>query len=147
MLGEKNFFGLSFLSVSLTRYEIRDVHLVEESVLESLKVKADFHNFKPRPFNMREFYDRTGHDINDMLLSCHFHGTECRAEDFKVVSVLSPSMSLLKRSNIATYWRLTFKVLHLHLKEISLGSRRIRREQQEITVRTVKRHSESATVC
>uniref|UniRef100_H2RWH8 Acid-sensing (proton-gated) ion channel 1a n=1 Tax=Takifugu rubripes TaxID=31033 RepID=H2RWH8_TAKRU len=55
------------------RYEIRDIHLVEESVLESLKVKADFHNFKPRPFNMREFYDRTGHDIKDMLLSCHFH--------------------------------------------------------------------------
>lgn len=103
--GKKDFFGLSFLSVSLTRYEIRDIHLVEESVLESLKVKADFHNFKPRPFNMREFYDRTGHDINDMLLSCHFHGTECRAEDFKVVSVLSLSVSLLKRSNIATYWR------------------------------------------
>lgn len=99
---KKKFFGLSFLSVSLTRYEIRDVHLVEESVLESLKVKADFHNFKPRPFNMREFYDRTGHDINDMLLSCHFHGTECRAEDFKVVSVLSLYSSLTKRSNIAT---------------------------------------------
>ncbi|XP_061909923.1 acid-sensing ion channel 1-like isoform X3 [Entelurus aequoreus] len=72
------------------RYEIRDLHLVEESVLESLKVKADFHNFKPRPFNMMEFYDRTGHDINDMLLSCHFHGTECRAEDFKVLIYLPP---------------------------------------------------------
>lgn len=81
--------SLSCLSgVFFSRYEIRDIHLVEESVLESLKVKADFHNFKPRPFNMREFYDRTGHDINDMLLSCHFHGTECRAEDFKVVSFL-----------------------------------------------------------
>lgn len=67
------------------RYEIRDVQMVEESVLESLRVKADFHNFKPRPFNMREFYDRTGHDINDMLLSCHFHGAQCRAEDFKAV--------------------------------------------------------------
>ncbi|KAK0136373.1 Acid-sensing ion channel 1 [Merluccius polli] len=66
-------------------YEIRDVHLVEENVLESLKLKADFHNFKPRPFNMREFYDRTGHDIGDMLLSCHFRGLECRAEDFKVM--------------------------------------------------------------
>lgn len=75
-------------SVLAGRYEIRDIHLVEENVLETLKVKADFHNFKPRPFNMREFYDRTGHDINDMLLSCHFHGTECRAEDFKVVSSL-----------------------------------------------------------
>lgn len=81
--------SLSCLSgVFFSRYEIRDIHLVEESVLESLKVKADFHNFKPRPFNMREFYDRTGHDINDMLLSCHFHGTECRAEDFKVVSFI-----------------------------------------------------------
>ncbi|XP_053705555.1 acid-sensing ion channel 1A-like isoform X1 [Synchiropus splendidus] len=67
------------------RYEIRDVHLVEESVLESLKVKADFHNFKPKPFNMLEFYDRTGHDINEMLLSCRFHGSECTAADFKVV--------------------------------------------------------------
>lgn len=84
----KTLSGLSCLSVYLSRYEIRDIHLVEESVLESLKVKADFHNFKPRPFNMREFYDRTGHDINDMLLSCHFHGTECRPEDFKVVSCL-----------------------------------------------------------
>lgn len=59
---------------------------MEESVLESLKVKADFQNFKPRPFNMREFYDRTGHDLKEMMLSCHFHGTECRAEDFTVVS-------------------------------------------------------------
>ncbi|KAI4890627.1 hypothetical protein NFI96_022166 [Prochilodus magdalenae] len=67
-------------------YEIRDTHLVEESVLETLKVKADFLTFKPRPFNMREFYDRTGHDIKDMLLSCYYRGVECSAEDFKVVS-------------------------------------------------------------
>uniref|UniRef100_A0A6Q2YE67 Acid sensing ion channel subunit 1 n=1 Tax=Esox lucius TaxID=8010 RepID=A0A6Q2YE67_ESOLU len=67
------------------RYEIRDIHLVEDNVLEALKIKADFHNFKPRPFNMREFYDRTGHDIKDMLLACHFRGTECRPEDFQVV--------------------------------------------------------------
>ncbi|XP_018602229.1 acid-sensing ion channel 1-like [Scleropages formosus] len=68
------------------RYEIRDTHLVEESVLETLKVKADFHNFRPRPFNMREFYDRTGHDIKDMLLSCRYRGVECSAEDFTVGS-------------------------------------------------------------
>ncbi|CAB1353269.1 unnamed protein product [Coregonus sp. 'balchen'] len=65
-------------------YEIRDTHLVEESVLETLKIKADFLNFKPRPFNMREFYDRTGHDIKDMLLSCYYCGVECSAEDFTV---------------------------------------------------------------
>ncbi|KAJ8259336.1 hypothetical protein COCON_G00183480 [Conger conger] len=67
------------------RYEIRDPHLVEESVLETLKVKADFHNFKPRPFNMFEFYDRTGHDIKDMLLACHYRGLECGAENFDVI--------------------------------------------------------------
>lgn len=35
---------------------------------------------------MLEFYNRTGHDIRDMLLSCHFRGKPCRPEDFKVVS-------------------------------------------------------------
>uniref|UniRef100_A0A673Z780 Si:dkey-57c15.1 n=1 Tax=Salmo trutta TaxID=8032 RepID=A0A673Z780_SALTR len=74
------------LSLLNGRYEIRDTHLVEESVLETLKIKADFLNFKPRPFNMREFYDRTGHDIKDMLLSCYYRGMECSAEDFTVVS-------------------------------------------------------------
>ncbi|XP_051550075.1 acid-sensing ion channel 1 isoform X3 [Myxocyprinus asiaticus] len=67
------------------RYEIRDTHLVEESVLMTLKDKADFSNFKPRPFNMREFYDRTGHDIKEMLLSCYYRGAECSAEDFSVI--------------------------------------------------------------
>uniref|UniRef100_A0AAY4BJ39 Acid-sensing ion channel 1 n=1 Tax=Denticeps clupeoides TaxID=299321 RepID=A0AAY4BJ39_9TELE len=67
------------------RYEIQDQNLVDESFLEILKLKADFQNFKPRPFNMREFYDRTGHNITDMLLSCHFRGSDCRPEDFKEV--------------------------------------------------------------
>ncbi|TRY95828.1 hypothetical protein DNTS_022045 [Danionella cerebrum] len=69
------------------RYEIRDTHMVEESVLMTLKDKADFSNFKPRPFNMREFYDRTGHDLKDMLLSCYYRGVECSAEDFTVMRI------------------------------------------------------------
>ncbi|KAK1799732.1 hypothetical protein P4O66_006267 [Electrophorus voltai] len=76
---------LKYLNLYL-RYEIRDTHLVEESVLETLKIKADFLTFKPRPFNMREFYDRAGHDIKEMLLSCYYRGMECSPEDFKVVS-------------------------------------------------------------
>ncbi|KAF4097405.1 hypothetical protein G5714_021413 [Onychostoma macrolepis] len=72
------------------RYEIRDTHLVEESVMMTLKDKADFSNFKPRPFNMREFYDRTGHDIKEMLLSCYFRGVECSPEDFSVLTYLPP---------------------------------------------------------
>ncbi|KAF7208160.1 acid-sensing ion channel 1B isoform X3 [Nothobranchius furzeri] len=67
------------------RYEIRDPHLVEENVLQILKEKTDFDTYKPRPFNMREFYDRTGHDIKDMLLACSYRGSECSAEQFKVI--------------------------------------------------------------
>ncbi|TTL41551.1 Acid-sensing ion channel 1A [Bagarius yarrelli] len=81
------------LAMLNSRYEIQDVHLVEESVLEALKIKADFQNFKPRPFNMLEFYNRTGHDIRDMLLSCHFRGKPCRPEDFKVGRDLTTSIS------------------------------------------------------
>lgn len=69
-----------------SRYEIRDPHLVEENVLQVLKDRADFDSYKPRPFNMREFYDRTGHDIKDMLLSCFYRGSECSADNFDVVS-------------------------------------------------------------
>ncbi|KAJ3602679.1 hypothetical protein NHX12_030428 [Muraenolepis orangiensis] len=58
--------------------------MVEENVLQVLKEKADFDSYKPRPFNMREFYDRTGHDIKDMLLACRYRGSECSAEDFTV---------------------------------------------------------------
>lgn len=76
------------------RYEIRDPHLVEENVLQVLKERADFDNYKPRPFNMREFYDRTGHDIKDMLLSCFYRGSECSADNFDVVSQPAP---LIKR--------------------------------------------------
>ncbi|XP_067361102.1 acid-sensing ion channel 1B isoform X3 [Channa argus] len=67
------------------RYEIRDPHLVEENVLQILKEKADFDKYKPRPFNMREFYERTGHDLKEMLLSCSYRGTECSSENFKVI--------------------------------------------------------------
>lgn len=68
------------------RYEIPDTQMADEKQLEILQDKANFRSFKPKPFNMREFYDRAGHDIRDMLLSCQFRGEVCSAEDFKVVS-------------------------------------------------------------
>ncbi|XP_056294590.1 acid-sensing ion channel 1B isoform X1 [Pseudoliparis swirei] len=73
------------LALLNSRYEIRDPHMVEENVMQVLKERADFVNYKPRPFNMREFYDRTGHDIKEMLLSCFYRGMECSAEDFRVI--------------------------------------------------------------
>lgn len=60
--------------------------MADEKQLENLQEKANFRNFKPKPFNMLEFSDRAGHDIREMLLSCSFRGEPCAAEDFKVVS-------------------------------------------------------------
>lgn len=68
------------------RYEIPDIQTADEKQLEILQDKANFRNFKPKPFNMLEFYDRAGHDIREMLLSCFFRGEQCTPEDFKVVS-------------------------------------------------------------
>ncbi|KAF7471791.1 Hypothetical predicted protein [Marmota monax] len=76
------------LALLNNRYEIPDTQMADEKQLEILQDKANFRSFKPKPFNMREFYDRAGHDIRDMLLSCHFRGEVCSAEDFKVVSPL-----------------------------------------------------------
>uniref|UniRef100_A0A8C8YPY0 Acid sensing ion channel subunit 1 n=1 Tax=Prolemur simus TaxID=1328070 RepID=A0A8C8YPY0_PROSS len=76
------------LALLNNRYEIPDTQMADEKQLEILQDKANFRSFKPKPFNMREFYDRAGHDIRDMLLSCHFRGEVCSAEDFKVKPTL-----------------------------------------------------------
>ncbi|XP_030410781.1 acid-sensing ion channel 1 isoform X2 [Gopherus evgoodei] len=73
------------LALLNNRYEIPDTQMADEKQLEILQDKANFRNFKPKPFNMLEFYDRAGHDIREMLLSCFFRGAECNPEDFKVV--------------------------------------------------------------
>ncbi|NWH80821.1 ASIC1 protein, partial [Piaya cayana] len=73
------------LALLNNRYEIPDTQTADEKQLEILQDKANFRNFKPKPFNMLEFYDRAGHDIREMLLSCFFRGEPCTPEDFKVV--------------------------------------------------------------
>ncbi|NXM85339.1 ASIC1 protein, partial [Oenanthe oenanthe] len=73
------------LALLNNRYEIPDIQTADEKQLEILQDKANFRNFKPKPFNMLEFYDRAGHDIREMLLSCFFRGEQCTPEDFKVV--------------------------------------------------------------
>lgn len=81
--------GLSLCLLFPLRYEIPDTQTADEKQLEILQDKANFRNFKPKPFNMLEFYDRAGHDIREMLLSCFFRGEQCSPEDFKVVSAPS----------------------------------------------------------
>ncbi|KQK74778.1 Amiloride-sensitive cation channel 2, neuronal [Amazona aestiva] len=73
------------LALLNNRYEIPDTQSADEKQLEILQDKANFRNFKPKPFNMLEFYDRAGHDIREMLLSCFFRGEQCTPEDFKVI--------------------------------------------------------------
>ncbi|KFZ65268.1 Acid-sensing ion channel 1, partial [Antrostomus carolinensis] len=74
------------LALLNNRKETRHPQPADEKQLEILQDKANFRNFKPKPFNMLEFYDRAGHDIREMLLSCFFRGEQCNPEDFKVVS-------------------------------------------------------------
>ncbi|XP_026535773.1 acid-sensing ion channel 1 isoform X1 [Notechis scutatus] len=73
------------LALLNNRYEIPDTQMADEKQLQILQEKANFRNFKPKPFNMREFSDRAGHDIQEMLLSCLFRGEPCGPADFKVV--------------------------------------------------------------
>uniref|UniRef100_A0ACB8ELC3 Acid-sensing ion channel 1 n=1 Tax=Sphaerodactylus townsendi TaxID=933632 RepID=A0ACB8ELC3_9SAUR len=72
------------LALLNNRYEIPDTQMADEKQVEILQEKANFRNFKPKPFSMLEFSDRAGHDIREMLLSCLFRGEPCAPEDFKV---------------------------------------------------------------
>uniref|UniRef100_A0A8C6XLF6 Uncharacterized protein n=1 Tax=Naja naja TaxID=35670 RepID=A0A8C6XLF6_NAJNA len=53
--------------------------------LAALRDKADFQGFKARPFDMAEFYNRTGHDLPEMLWRCAFRGVACSARNFTLV--------------------------------------------------------------
>uniref|UniRef100_UPI00358E17E9 acid-sensing ion channel 1-like n=1 Tax=Myxine glutinosa TaxID=7769 RepID=UPI00358E17E9 len=74
-----------FLRLLDARLEVPDAHLVDPGVFRSLRERADFRNFKPRPFSMREFYGRAGHDLRDMLIMCKFRGRFCSHLDFDKV--------------------------------------------------------------
>eukprot|EP00061_Rhincodon_typus_P018539 g47751.t1 len=74
---------LGLLNVHL---EIQSPQMADPIVLKALKEKADFTHYKPRVFNMREFYDRVGHSLKDMMLYCKFRGVRCTHKDFKTVS-------------------------------------------------------------
>ncbi|CAL8316375.1 unnamed protein product [Gadus morhua 'NCC'] len=76
------------LSLLNSNYQIANTHLAEPEVLASLKDKANFQNFKPKLFNMTDFYNRTGHDISDMLLQCTFRGEECHPSNFTTMNFI-----------------------------------------------------------
>uniref|UniRef100_A0A3B1IXQ6 Uncharacterized protein n=1 Tax=Astyanax mexicanus TaxID=7994 RepID=A0A3B1IXQ6_ASTMX len=66
---------LALLDVHL---QIPEPHLAEPHVLTFLTEKANFSNFRPKPFSMREFTERVGHDLKEMMLYCRYQGQECK---------------------------------------------------------------------
>ena len=83
------------LALLNNNYQIANPHLAEPEVLAALNDKANFQNFKPKLFNMTDFYNRTGHDINDMLLQCTFRGEDCYPVNFSTVSIHAYQISYL----------------------------------------------------
>ncbi|XP_053116363.1 acid-sensing ion channel 3 isoform X6 [Hemicordylus capensis] len=67
-----------------SRYEVSNAHLADPETLAALREKANFRGFKARPFDMAEFYNRTGHDLAEMLLQCSFRGANCSARNFSM---------------------------------------------------------------
>ncbi|XP_010767984.1 acid-sensing ion channel 1-like [Notothenia coriiceps] len=75
------------LALLNNNYQIANTHLAEPEVLAALKDKANFQNFKPKQFNMTDFYNRTGHDIGEMLLQCTFRGDNCYPANFTIIGL------------------------------------------------------------
>ncbi|KAK7940614.1 hypothetical protein WMY93_003940 [Mugilogobius chulae] len=74
---------LALLDVHLA---IPQPHLAEPDVLAFLEEKSNFTAYKPTPFSMKEFIERVGHDLQEMMLYCRYQGQECSPKDFKPVS-------------------------------------------------------------
>ncbi|KAL1270486.1 hypothetical protein QQF64_029502 [Cirrhinus molitorella] len=74
---------LALLDVHL---QIPEPHLAEPHVLAFLTEKSQLHQYRPKPFSMREFTERVGHDLKEMMLYCRFQGQECSHQDFKTIA-------------------------------------------------------------
>ncbi|KPP80207.1 hypothetical protein Z043_100158 [Scleropages formosus] len=79
---------LDLLDVHL---RIQEPHLAEPEVLEFLSERANFTGYKPKPFSMKEFTERVGHDLKEMMLYCRFQGHECSHRDFKTGVLFPPT--------------------------------------------------------
>ncbi|XP_003442050.1 acid-sensing ion channel 2 isoform X2 [Oreochromis niloticus] len=73
---------LALLDVHLA---IPQPHLAEPDVLAFLQEKANFTAYRPKAFSMKEFIERVGHDLEEMMLYCRYQGEDCSPSDFKTV--------------------------------------------------------------
>ncbi|KAG7268326.1 hypothetical protein CRUP_035074 [Coryphaenoides rupestris] len=78
-----------------------DVHLAvpqpalaEPEVLASLLERANFTAaYRPRAFSMREFTERVGHDLREMMLYCRYQGQPCSHRDFKTLAAVAVAVA------------------------------------------------------
>ncbi|KAM6918392.1 acid-sensing ion channel 1C isoform 5-T5 [Xenentodon cancila] len=98
------------LALLNNNYQIANPHLAEPEVLAALKDKANFQNFKPKLFNMTDFYNRTGHDIGDMLLQCTFRGEDCYPVNFTTLQYLPPPWGDCKSTPIDSEFFSTYSI-------------------------------------
>lgn len=62
--------------------------------LRALGQPADFTGFFPsKSYDLAAFYQRAGHPIHDMLLSCRFRGQDCGPENFTAVSATATTVA------------------------------------------------------
>ncbi|CAG5897334.1 unnamed protein product [Menidia menidia] len=79
---------LALLDVHL---DIPQPQLAEPEVLASLREKTNFTAYRPKAFSMKEFMDRVGHDLREMMLYCRYQGQDCSHSDFRTVSDPPPT--------------------------------------------------------
>ncbi|KAA8585416.1 hypothetical protein FQN60_004110, partial [Etheostoma spectabile] len=85
---------LALLDVHLT---IPQPHLAEPDVLAFLQEKANFTAYRPKAFSMKEFIERVGHDLKEMMLYCRYQGQECSHSDFQTLAPRFPSPFIIQR--------------------------------------------------
>ncbi|CAL8304445.1 unnamed protein product [Merluccius merluccius] len=79
---------LALLDVHLA---IPQPQLAEPEVLAFLQERANFTAYRPKTFSMKEFTERVGHDLKEMMLYCRYQGQECSHRDFKTyLSIVRP---------------------------------------------------------
>lgn len=57
-----------------------------QKIINRLEKLSDYSRFSPRPdFSLFEFYNRTGIQLEELLLECFYRGKKCGMPDFKTV--------------------------------------------------------------
>uniref|UniRef100_A0A672H570 Uncharacterized protein n=1 Tax=Salarias fasciatus TaxID=181472 RepID=A0A672H570_SALFA len=91
---------LALLDVHLA---IPQPHLAEPDVLAFLQERANFTAYKPKAFSMKEFIERVGHDLKEMMLYCRYQGQDCSPGDFKPVSTAVSSSKCQPRAALGRH--------------------------------------------